>query len=317
MVDATLSIHRIICPTDFSDSAAGALAESLRLARWFGANVTVLHVLPFAVPIAGDVGYIPMSVSNGEEVRNAKLAEIQRFVDAREHTRVPIEMMLLEGDPSQEISNAVRETGADLVVMGTHGRSGLKRLALGSVTESVLRDPPAPVLTVHQGVAHRKGLFRRIVCATDVSERTARTMAVAMALADEGAKHLTVLHVIEEGRESPGGDLERAALAALQKLIPDEARNSYRIEEHVAFGQANREILRIAAEEGADLIVMGAHRHGAFGGLFGSTVRGVVRDAACPVLLVPAASTWPVTGLAVRENAEPVGAIRLAKGERP
>jgi nucleotide-binding universal stress UspA family protein len=201
--------------------------------------------------------------------------------------------------------------------MGTHGRSGLKRLVLGSVTEAVLRNAPAPVLTVHRDVAHRKGLFRRIICATDVSENTARTIAVAMALADEGANRLTVLNVIEEGKESSRGDLERAALSALQRLIPDEARNSYRIEEHVAFGQADREILRIAAEEDADLVVMGTHRHAALGPLFGSAVRGVVRDAACPVLLVPTGHAWPVTGLAKTQTAEPVGASRSTKGERP
>jgi len=307
MADTTLSIHKILCPTDFSDSATGAFAESVRLARWFGARVTVLHVMPFAVPAEGDVGYVPIPITSDEAVRKAKLSEIQRFVDATEHTGVPIETMCWEGLPTQQIRSAVRATGADLVVMGTHGRSGFKRLALGSVTETVLRDPPAPVLTVHRDVARRRGLFRRMICATDVSERTARTIAVAMALADEGAKSLTVLNVIEEGRESSRGDLERAALAALEKLIPDEARSSYRIEEHVAFGQANREILRVAAEEEADLIVMGAHRHGALGDLFGSTVRSVVRDAACPVLLVPTGHAWPMTGVVTRENAEAVG----------
>jgi len=307
MADTNLSIHKILCPTDFSDFAASAFAESVRLARWFGAKVTVLHVLPFAVPIAGDMGYIPMSVANDKTVREAKLMEIQSFVDATEHTGVPIETAIREGDACVEIREAVREAGADLVVMGTHGRSGFKRLALGSVTEAVLRNAPAPVLTVHRDVGRRKGLYRRILCATDVSERTARTIAVAMALADEGAKHLTVLNVIEDGRESMGGDLERAALDGLQKLIPDEARDSYRIENHVAFGQADREILKLAAKDDADLVVMGTHRHAALGALFGSTVRGVVRDAPCPVLLVPTGYVWPVTGIARTQTAEPVG----------
>jgi len=304
MVEPNLSIHDIVCPTDFSPFAARAFAESIRLARWFGAKVTVLHVMPFAVPIEGGMGYVPLPASNGEGAREAQLLEMRRFVDAIEHTGVPIETACREGDPSEEIRNAVRETGADLVVMGTHGRSGLKRLVLGSVTEAILRDPPALVLTVHCELAHRKGLFRRMLCATDVSERTARTIAVALALADEGAMRLTVLNVIEEGRESSHGELERAALAALQKLIPDEARDTYRIEEHVAFGEAGREIVRIAAEGDAELIVMGAHRYGPLGGLFGSTVRAVVREATCPVLLVPTGHAWPMTGLSKRENAE-------------
>lgn len=306
MRDTTLSIHKIVCPTDFSDSAAAAFAESVRLARWFGAKVTVLHVMPFAVPIEGAAGYIPVTVSNGEEARKAALVELRRFVEATEHTGVPIEIVCREGDPCGEIREVVRKSGADLVVMGTHGRSGFKRLLLGSVTEAVLRDAPAPVLTVHDGLRRRKGLYRRIVCATDISELTAPTIAFAMALADEGANHLTVLNVIEDGRESLRGDLERTALAALRKLIPDDARDSYRIEEHVAFGQADREIQKVVAHEQADLIVMGTHRHAVFGALFGSTVRGVVRDAACPVLLVPTGFAWPMTSIAKTTSAQTV-----------
>jgi nucleotide-binding universal stress UspA family protein len=294
MSDTTLRIDKIICPTDFSEFAESAFAESVRLARRFGAEVTVLHVMPFAVPVGGDVGYVPIPLFQDEAVRKAKLLEIRRFVDAIEHTGVPVDTAYREGNPSEEIRSAVREARADLVVMGTHGRSGFKRLALGSVTEAVLRDPPASVLIVRHEVAPRRDVFRRIVCATDISERTERTIAAALALADEGAEALTVLNVIEEGRESSRRELERAALEALRTLIPDEARSSYRIEEHVAFGEAGREIVRIAAEEEADLVVMGNHRHGPLGGLFGSTVRDVLREAPCPVLLVPPAPAWPV-----------------------
>ena len=308
MSDTTLSIHKIVCPTDFSDSAAAAFAESVRLARWFGAKVTVLHVMPLAVPIEGGAGYIPIPALSDQEVRKAKLVEIRRFVDGTEHTGVPIETVCREGDPCGEIREAVRRTGADLVVMGTHGRSGFKRLVLGSVTEAVLRDAPAPVLTVHQNDARRKGLYRRILCATDISEMAGPTVAFAMALADEGATRLTVLNVIEDGRESLRGDLERAALAALRRLIPDDAREAYRIEEHVAFGQADREIQRLAAHQQVDLIVMGTHRHALFGALFGSTVRGVVRDATCPVLLVPTDFAWPMTSIAKSHEAEIFGA---------
>jgi nucleotide-binding universal stress UspA family protein len=316
MTETNLSIHKIICPTDFSDFSASAFAESVRLARWFGANVTVLHVTPFAVPGAGDLGYLPMPVAIDEDMRKVKLMEIQHFVDATEHAGVPVEIAFREGDPCVEIREAVRETGADLVVMGTHGRSGFKRLMLGSVTEAVLRDAPAPVLTVHRDVARRTGLYRRIVCATDVSEQTAGTIAVALALADEGAKHLTIVNVIENGKESMGGDLERAALDALWKLIPDEARNSCRIDDHVAFGQADREILKVAEKTHADLVVMGTLPHAALREIFGSTVRGVVRDAACPVLLVPRGHAWPVTAIGRVQRAEPVEAHRSTEGGR-
>jgi nucleotide-binding universal stress UspA family protein len=128
-------------------------------------------------------------------------------------------------------------------------------------------------------------------------------MAVALAIADEGAKHLTVLNVIEHHAQSSGGDIERTALAALHELIPEEARSSYAIDERVMFGESDREILGAAAEEAADLVVMGTRGGGALGHLFGSTVRGVVREATCPVMVVPAGHVWPATGLARRNDA--------------
>ena len=306
MADSNLSIHNIICPTDFSEFAASALAESVRLARWFGAKVTVLHVLPFAVPIAGDMGYVPLPAETGNAARQATLRELQRFVDAIEHTGVPVGTVCRDGDVCDEIRAAAQETGADLVVMGTHGRSGFNKLVLGSVTEALLNRPPAPVLTVNRDLPRRKGLFRTVLCATDVSEWSAGTIAVALAIADEGAKRLMVLNVIEHRVESSGGALERAALAALHDLIPDDARGSYPIDERVTFGESDREILGVATEEAVDLVVMGTRGGGALGHLFGSTVRRVVRDARCPVMVVPAGHVWPTTGLVMHDNSETV-----------
>jgi nucleotide-binding universal stress UspA family protein len=316
MTDTNLSIHNIVCPTDFSEFAASAFAESVRLARWFGAKVTVLHVVPLAVPIVGDMGYLPVPEETGDTARPATLAELQRFVDATEHTGVPIGLLCREGDPCEEIRNMAQETGADLVVMGTHGRSGFKRLVLGSVTEALLNRPPAPVLTVNRDLKRRKGLFRTVLCAIDVSEWSAGTVAVALAIADEGAKRIMLLNVIEHHVESFGGAVERAALAALHDLIPDEARSSYAIDERVTFGESEREILGVAVEQAADLVVMGTRSGGALGHLFGSTVRRVVRDASCPVLVVPAGYSWPATGLVVRPDTQPIAAVRRAEGAR-
>jgi len=306
MADNKLSIHNITCPTDYSECAASAFAESVRLARWFGARVTVVHVTPFALPIVGGMGYVPLPAETRDNARQATLEALERFVDATEHTGVPIEMISREGDPCHEIYNVAVETGADLVVMGTHGRSGFKRLVLGSVTEALLNHPPAPVFTVNRSFSHGKGLFRTVLCATDVSERSAGTVAAAFAIADEGAKRLMVLNVIDHRVDSSGGALERAAFAALHDLVPDDARRSYRIDESVTYGESDREILDVAKEEAADVVVMGTRGGGTLGHLFGSTVRCVVRDAMCPVLVVPAGHVWPATGLVRQSRTETI-----------
>jgi nucleotide-binding universal stress UspA family protein len=302
MTHTNLSIHNILCPTDFSELAGSAFAESVRLARWFGAKVTVVHVMPFAVPIVGDMGYVPLPAETDEASRKAALDSLRHFVDATEHTGVRVQLECREGDACDEILKMARETAADLVVMGTHGRSGIKRMVLGSVTEAVLNRPPVPVLTVNRDFPRRNGLFRTVLCATDVSSSSAGTIGVALAIADEGARRVTVLNVIEHGVKASGGALELSAQVAVQGLIPDEAQSPYRLDQRIAFGEPDSEILAVAAEEAADLIVMGTHGKRALGHLFGSTVRSVVRDAKCPVLVVPAEYVWPMTSLAFKPD---------------
>jgi nucleotide-binding universal stress UspA family protein len=305
-----ISIHNVLCPTDFSEFSERALVESIRVARWFGAKVTVLHVIPSAVPTALDMGYLPVAVELTEAARRAHLESLGRFVGEIGHEGVPVDVICREGDACAEIRNVAREITADLIVMGSHGRSGFKRIALGSVTESLLVRPPAPVLVVRGDAPGGRGLFRRVLCAADLSERSADTIGFAVALAGEGAEHLTVLSVVEDLESvqarlpcPPAGppfrvDVERATIAELQRRIPDEARVGSRIEELVTFGPADLEILRIASEERDDLIVLGTHGHGAVDRvLFGSTVRRVVRGAECPVVVVPAGHAWPVKAL--------------------
>jgi nucleotide-binding universal stress UspA family protein len=291
MTDANLNIHNILCPTDFSKFATSAYAESLRLARWFGAKVTVVHVMPTATSIAAELGYLPPPADRSDDERRAALEQLQRFVDASEHAGVPVQIMSREGDPCEEIRKIAREIGADVLVMGTHGRSGFKRLVLGSVTEALLNRPPAPVLTVNRTLPGRRGLFKTVLCATDVSEWSAGTVAVALAIAHEGAKRLTFLSVKHQV-EASGGALECAALAELHDLLPKQTRGACRIEERVAFGESDREILAVAAEERADLVVLGTGGGGVLGHVFGSTVRSVVRNATCPVMVVPVGHVW-------------------------
>ena len=295
-----LSIHSIVCPTDFSEPAASALAEAMRLAKWFGSTVTVLHVIPFTASIApGDLGQLPI-VAPSESERRAVLDSLRRLVEETEHAGVPVSVVCREGDVRAELARLVRETSADLVVMGTHGRSGFRRMVLGSMTEAVLDHPPAPVLAVNRACAAGPGLYRTVLCALDVSESSAGTLAVALAMAGDDAKRLTVLNVIDHGLEAFRGVAELTAMAALHDLVPDDARSTLRIDERVAVGEPDREILVAAEVEGADLIVLGTRGRGALAHLVAPTVRRVIRAAPCPVLVVPAGFAWQATGLVAR-----------------
>jgi nucleotide-binding universal stress UspA family protein len=196
----------------------------------------------------------------------------------------PIETRLVEGDPWREIKAAAEALPADLVVMGTHGRSGFERLLLGSVTEKVLRTAPCPVLTVgtEDGASPAGPLFRRILCAADLTQASERTLDMAASLAEESLARVTLLHVVE----GLGLALVEEARERLQRA-GNVARRFRDVSERVETGTAWREILRVAEESRAELIVLGAHVHGALGRLFlGSTANQVVRHAPCPVLVV-------------------------------
>lgn len=322
MKTSGLSIHNVLCPTDFSAHAKSAYAEAVHLARWFGAKVTLLHVVTPEIPVGGELLYVPPLPVSTRALRDAKRRELDTFRGVVDHDGVEVRTEYREGEVVHEIWRAAREHAADVIVMGTHGRTGLGRVLLGSITEAVLRHPPAPVLTVNRPVPHGEALYRNVLCAVDVSEWSAHTVEYAIGICGDGADHLTVLSVIEELPELRARAegmftieeveryrhrLERDTISELQERIPDEARAACRIEEHVRFGQAQREILTVAEAETADLIVMGTHGRGALERLvFGSTLQGVVRAARCPVLIVPAGHAWPATELA-----------KLSGNERP
>jgi nucleotide-binding universal stress UspA family protein len=322
MKTSGMNIHHVLCPTDFSVHAKSAFAEAVRVARWFGAKVTLLHVATPEIPVGGELLYVPPLPSSSRALRKAKLQELETLKESVDTGGVEVDTVLREGDVVHEIKRFTRESAADLLVMGTQGRSGLGRVLLGSITEAVLRHPPVPVLTVHRLAPAGNKLYESVLCAVDVSEWSAGTVEYAIGISGDGADHLTVLSVIEdlpELRARAQGmftieeierfrrGLERDTISELQERIPDEARAGCRIEEHVRFGQAHQEILTVAEAESADLIVIGSHGRGAIERLvFGSTVRKVVRAARCPVLVVPAGYAWPATEIA-----------RLGGSERP
>jgi nucleotide-binding universal stress UspA family protein len=187
--------------------------------------------------------------------------------------------------------------------MGTHGRGGLEHLFLGSVAEKLIRRLPCPVLTVchEEGRTwEAPGLITRIICATDFSETSSEALRFALSFADEAQSRLTLLHVIENIPDFGDPttialpylgplrqDLERAALERLEKLVEGARDSGVNLDARVAFGRAYREILRIAANEQADLVVVGAQGHGLIEHMLsGSNAQHVIRGATCPVLTV-------------------------------
>jgi nucleotide-binding universal stress UspA family protein len=137
-----LPVHTILHPTDFSERSQHAFWLACSLARDYGARLIVLHVVPVPAVVYGE-GVLP---PNPEELLAAAREQLNRLPAPRADVRA--ERQLADGDAVEEILRIAREAGADLVVMGTHGRTGVGRLLMGSVAEQVVRRASCPVLTV-------------------------------------------------------------------------------------------------------------------------------------------------------------------------
>lgn len=136
-----LPIQTILHPTDFSEPSTYAFGLACSLARDYHARLVLLHVMTSPVVAYGE-GVIPPEPERYAAEAQEKLEGLVPGAEVR------VQRLMVEGDPAPEILRAAKETGCDVIVMGTHGRTGLGRMLVGSVAEQVLRRAPCPVLTV-------------------------------------------------------------------------------------------------------------------------------------------------------------------------
>jgi nucleotide-binding universal stress UspA family protein len=152
---AMLPIKRILCPTDFSDPSLAALKTACELAAHFNALIQVLHVVSFSPPLPTDMVVIAATdfYQTDAERCDAALKRVNEIIDLYVPPGVQAQGAVHLGNAAHEITGAADEIGADVIVMGTHGASGWRHLAFGSVAEKVVRMAGRPVLTVHSGQA--------------------------------------------------------------------------------------------------------------------------------------------------------------------
>lgn len=287
-------IRRILCPVDFSDTSHHALEHAAALAGWYESRLTVLHVIApafFEPPVlfADFAGPVPSAEDR------AYLAErVRSWAAAASPPGLAVETLLQQGPPARRILEYATADRSDLIVLGTHGRTGFEHLLLGSVAEKVLRKARCPVLTV-PGKSSRAHLpYKRLLCAVDFSEPSLAAFRFAVSIAQEAGAHLTVVHAVEWPMDEDMAALDTPAFrrvvedqarTRVAELVTDEVRTWCEVETAIPYGKPYREILNIAQRDAADLIVMGVHgRYALDLMLFGSTTNQVVRRAPCPVL---------------------------------
>ncbi len=289
-------IERILCPVDFSESSAIAYGSAQLLARHYHATLLLQHVVELGLPLYDYYAPANYLVDLLREIRAGALEKLHDFAKSHAGEAVQPECSVSEGRVSDSILRLAEEQKANLIVMGTHGRTGVDRAALGSVADKVLRKARCPVLVSRKprwAVGAQEGIqgaipLQRILCCTDLSDASRRAWEQALGLAAELGAELTLLHVLE--RVPTSVDIEvtiATATKQIEDLLARERRNGARIKSLVRIGKAYEQIILCASEIHADVVIMAVRgRNGLDLAVFGSTTYRVIQLGPCSVLAV-------------------------------
>ena len=274
---------RILVPTDFSDLATRALGYATELARRTDGSLYVLYADPFLPPphfTATQVEGIAEAL--GDSVK-AALRELEHYIESHVG-EVPATAVIIQDLPVPAIMGWANQNAADVIVMGTHGRSGFNRMMLGSVTERVLRESEIPLLTVRMENPSPSDAPAKpkILCPVNFSEVAHESLDHALALGDLLGGEVTVLHVVE------GDDrLQMRMVQHVEQWIPPEHYRHVSVARMILRGDAAEQVVNFARRNETDLIVLGAqHKRFSDTSVLGTTTVRVTRHAPCPVLTV-------------------------------
>jgi nucleotide-binding universal stress UspA family protein len=308
------TIDHVVCPIELSSSTRPLLSHAAAWARWYEADLHMLHVVPPPALMGDPLGGIVMTTParSAQEVRT----EFARLVSDMSLGDVSCGLDVIEGPLVETILDEARRRPHSMLIMGTHGRTGLDRVLHGSVAASVSHHAPCAVLVLpprRSDDAEHVPLFTRILCAVDFLPSSLAALEHALRLAEQTGAHLELVHVLEIAGEPEVLALRHfsvpeyhqarfdEALEKLRQHVPERARRWCTVHERVAAGSLGLALLRIAEEAQADLIVMGTgdrfHLRSMW--LGGATDR-VIRSAYAPVLIVPA----PPAGAVPQERPE-------------
>ena len=285
-------LGNVLYLTDFSPTSDSAIRYLRTIAEQFDTNVLVTHVIEWP-----EYRFVPPEgwavVENASE--DAARHQLQN-VEVR-LAGIPHQTTLRRGEVWREAAEMIKAHDIQLIVVGTHGRTGLRRFLMGSVAEEILRQSPCPVLTVGPGVprdGQRNTGVERVVLATDFGHSSLETIPQALALAGEHGVRLILLHVIKPplGPEESFEQLKLESEKRLRATFCRESPANVRVETAVRFGDPPAEILHFARDRKADLIVLGLKRASEHVTMARhvspATAHAVVCSAPCPVLAITA-----------------------------
>ena len=283
-------LTRVLTAVDFSEPARAAFDYALALSRTHQAELSVVHAVPGA--------------RSYQWYAHERIALIAALRQAAEGAGVRFKVSVHHGDPAGVILLHARATRPDVIVLGTHQRSGFDRFRLGSVAETVTRQAMQPVLIVPASAAGRTAesamSFKSILVGVDFSAGSTAAVDRALSIGTANSR-VTLVHVVPNSSLASASRyadylgepdyqrlLARDAWLRLQETISATAKTPPTVHARVVRGDASTEIARIATEVDADVIVVGVTSHGFIGQrIFESTAARLIRIAKRPVLAIP------------------------------
>ena len=292
-------VHSVVCPVDFSDASRSALGYAAAIANHFGAQLTVLTVDdPLLAEAAHTAGRIPsLTVETERELRRFCEEAVPDF-SKRPKT---VEYRVTVGKPATEILREAVAAHADVIVISSHGRTGMRKAFFGSTTERVLRETTVPVLVTPPGRVPAHSLsqlaqsIKRVVAPVDLSDASTRQVVVGGSIAQALSVPLIVAHVMEPiyipftvRVAIPGVEASRRARVEEELAgIIGSLSSDITAESIVLTGDASEEIVKLAEARNANLIVMGLHSSGVLGPRMGSVTYRVLCLTRALVLAIP------------------------------
>jgi nucleotide-binding universal stress UspA family protein len=300
-----MQINRIVVAVDFSAESQAAVEQAMNVARKNGAELVLLHVCgvpdkPNEVPDS-----MRATLNVYEDMLREQLAEVRRQLDdlgaQLSGQGVEISHVVREGFPDTAIVETARELHADLVVTGSHGRTGFARFLMGSVAERVVRLSDVPVLVARQGDSAAGG-YHRIAVAVDFSDITDEVLSTALAVSARGAQ-IDVLHAWEMSPLSyqamvpvkAAQDLVQPLKDSLRgvatergaELITRHEKEDVTITFHAVEGRPGDVVEDWLKDHPVSLIVTGSHgRRGLRRFILGSVAENIVRHSSCSAIVV-------------------------------
>jgi nucleotide-binding universal stress UspA family protein len=284
-----LALNNILFTTDFSDTSQRALSFALAFANWYGARLCIAHAVPPEPHYPVPMDPLPVDIDPIWQEAQCRMAD---FDASHVFRNITHETAVEQGRPWDVVSRILRTKDIDLLVLGTHGRVGLKKIVLGSDAEVIFRQAPCPVLTVGPHVIpidSESWRLKTILFATDFTERSLAALPLALSLAEENQANLLLLHLTPMVPLDSQDDLEVSIVNRLHKLLPEDAEDWCKPECMVRFEFPADGILRLANERSVNLIIMGVRKPAAPSAtahLPWATATEVVSRAPCPVLTV-------------------------------